>query len=303
VKLDEITYGTRDGFAEILLDRPDELNPISARRGGTRDQILWALDQAVADPAVRAVVLRGSGRCFSAGGDLTGNERRVSAAEEQEFVYRADSFHATVRSTPLPVVAAVHGYCLGAALALAASCDIVVADTSARFGVPEGRMGLVGVTPLVPVVGRQWAKFLVMTGELIDAEQARRIGLVLTVVAEQALGERCDELARRLSRMPAESVVLNKRAVDAVADAMEVAGIVAGRAHDALTLANADRATAPDGQSFREIMANRGIAGMKEARSQQWQIPWLTDSPDIPPQGVVSSPRPSAVGAARSTDG
>ena len=86
----------------------------------------------------------------------------------------ADAFHRRVREVPLPVVAAVHGVCLGAALQLVSCCDFVVAAESARFGVPEGRIGLVGGAPLVPVVGRQWAKFLILTGELIDANQALR---------------------------------------------------------------------------------------------------------------------------------
>jgi len=170
----------------------------------------------------------------------------------------------------------VHGYCLGAALSLALSCDMVVADATARFGVPEGRIGLVGATALVPVIGRQWAKFLIMTGELIDAEQACRIGLALTVVPEGTVRGRCHDLAGRLARMPAEAVVLNKRAVDATADATHMAGTIVGRAHDALTLACANDAAAPDGSRFRQILAGGGMPAMRAAREQQWQVPWLT---------------------------
>ena len=231
MELDEITYAVKDGFAEIVLDRPDSLNPLSARPGGTRDQILHALDEAGADPTVGAVVLRGSGRAFSAGGDLTGNKQRESAAGQQRFVEQSERFHAGIRASSLPLIAAVHGYCLGAAVSLAAACDFVIAADSARFGVPEGRMGLIGATPLVPVIGRQWAKFLIMTGELIDARQACRIGLVLAVVPDHVLVERCHDLARRLARMPPEGVTLNKRAVDAAADAAELPGSLAGRAH------------------------------------------------------------------------
>ena len=149
-----------------MLDRPDSLNPISARPGGTRDQILRALDEAGTDPTVGAVVLRGSGRAFSAGGDLTGNMQRESVAGEQRFVEQWERFHAGIRASSLPLIAAVHGYCLGAAVSLAAACDFVIAaDSAGTSGVPEGRMGLIGATPLVPVIGRQWAKFLIMTGE------------------------------------------------------------------------------------------------------------------------------------------
>jgi enoyl-CoA hydratase/carnithine racemase len=289
VDLDEITYAVKDGFAEIVLDRPDSLNPISARPGGTRDQILHALDEAAADPGVGAVVLRGSGRAFSAGGDLAGNRQRESAAAHRHFVERWERFHAGMRASPLPLIAAVHGYCLGAAVALAASCDFVVAADSARFGVPEGRMGLVGATPLVPVIGRQWAKFLIMTGELIDARQACSIGLVLAVVPEHALIERCHDLARRLTRMPPEAMTLNKRAVDATADAVELPGSLAGRAHDVVTLANSVRATAPDGRNFRRILETEGVAGVKRARDQQWRAPWL-DGVIFPPHVIEALP-------------
>jgi enoyl-CoA hydratase/carnithine racemase len=289
MELDEITYAVKDGFAEIVLDRPDSLNPISARPGGTRDQILHALDEAGADPTVGAVVLRGSGRAFSAGGDLTGNKQRESAAEQQRFVEQSERFHAGIRASSLPLIAAVHGYCLGAAVSLAAACDFVIAADSARFGVPEGRMGLIGATPLVPVIGRQWAKFLIMTGELIDARQACRIGLVLAVVPDHVLVEQCHDLARRLARMPPEGVTLNKRAVDAAADAAELPGSLAGRAHDVVTLANSARATAPDGRNFRQILESDGVGGIKRARDQQWRAPWL-DGVTFPPHVIEALP-------------
>jgi enoyl-CoA hydratase/carnithine racemase len=287
VELDEITYTAGDGFAEIVLSRPDALNPISARPGGTRDQIIWALAEAEADDTVRAVVLRGSGRAFSAGGDLTGNRPRESAAGQQQFMEQSERFHAGIRSCPLPLIAAVHGYCLGAGLALIGSCDIVIAADSARFGVPEGRIGLIGATPLVPVIGRQWAKFLIMTGELIDANQACRIGLALIVVPDRILVEHCRDLAGRLARMPTETVTLNKRAIDAAADAVELPGSVAGQAHDVITLSNSARATAPDGRTFRQILDREGVAGIKRARQQQWQAPWLAGA--IFPHHVIEA--------------
>jgi enoyl-CoA hydratase/carnithine racemase len=287
VELDEITYTAGDGFAEIVLSRPDSLNPISARPGSTRDQIIWALTEAEADGAVRAVVLRGSGLAFSAGGDLAGNPARRSAAEQQQFIEQSARFHARIRSCPLPLIAAVHGYCLGAALALVGSCDMVIAAESARFGVPEGRIGLAGATPLVPVIGRQWAKFLILTGELIDASQACHIGLALVVVPESTLVEHCHELARRLARMPAEAVTLNKRAIDAAADAVELPGSVAGQAHDVITLSNSASAAAPDGRTFRQILDSEGVAGIKRARQQQWQAPWLAGA--IFPHHVIEA--------------
>lgn len=267
----------RDGaIVEIVLNRPDRLNPISARGGGTRDQIVDALSSAERDVSVAAVLVHGAGRAFSGGGDLTGNAPRETAAEHAEFLAGADAFHARLRSSRLPIVAPVHGYCLGAALSLVAACDLVIAAQNAKFGLPEGRMGLVGVAPLVPIVGRQWAKFLMMTGELIDAETARELGIVLCVETDDEVLSRARDLASRLTRMPREAVALTKRTVDAVADASgDAAGRLAGTAHEAVTLANSAHATAPDGRSFRDIIATEGMDGLKQAQMAQYREPWL----------------------------
>jgi enoyl-CoA hydratase/carnithine racemase len=276
LELDEIAYAKSDGVAEVALNRPDRLNPISARPGGTRDQILRALADAEADPAIGAMLVRGEGRAFSAGGDLTGNAPRQTVAEHEEFLETAEAFHARLRDSRLPVVAAVHGHCLGAALALVASCDFVVAAEHATFGLPEGRLGLVGATPLVPIVGRQWAKFLILTGEPIGAALARDLGLVLRVEPDDDLLERARELARRLARLPREAVASNKRAVDAVADSSgDEAGRRAGLAQDAATLASSAGATAPDGRTFREIIDTEGVDGLKRARDAQYTGSWL----------------------------
>jgi enoyl-CoA hydratase/carnithine racemase len=276
MELDEISYEKADGVAEITLDRPARLNPISARVGGTRDQILWAVGDAEDDPEVGCVLLKGAGAAFSSGGDLTGNARRDTAYEQNEFLEGSEAFHRRIRGAQLPMVAAVHGYCLGAALQLVACCDLVIAAETARFGVPEGRIGLIGASPLVSIVGRQWAKFLVLTGELIDATRAREIGLVLTVEPDGELVERVRDLSRRLARLPREALLLNKRSVDAIADASgDAAGRTAGEARDVITLSNSDRATAPDGRTFRAIIDREGTAGMKAARDAQYTDPWL----------------------------
>jgi enoyl-CoA hydratase/carnithine racemase len=233
----------------------------------------------VADAAIGCVLVRGEGRCFSAGGDLTGNAPRETVDQHADFLAGTAAFHDRVRSVPVPVVAAVHGHCLGAALDLVACCDLVVAAESARFGLPEGRLGLVGVAPLVPLVGRQWAKFLMFTGEPIDAAGALRIGLCISVETDDQLLDRCRDLCGRIARMPREAIVLTKGTVDAVADAAgDAVGRVAGDEHDLDTLVASPGALAPDGRTFRQILESEGVAGLKSARAAQWQDPWLRPS-------------------------
>ena len=277
---DDISVSKAGAVIEVMLNRPDRLNPISARVGGTRDQIVQAITAAEDDPEIGCVLLLGAGRAFSAGGDVIGNEPRETPAEQIAFLEMSEACHRRLRAARLPLIAAVHGYCLGAAMSLVASCDLVIAAASARFGLPEGRMGLIGASALVPIVGRQWTKFLIFTGELIDAEAARELGLVLSVEPDELMLERARDLAGRLSRMPREAVLLNKRTVDAVADASgDAAGRIAALGYDAVTLTNGARAKAPDGRSFRDIVATEGIDGMKAAQVAQYREPWLGRSP------------------------
>jgi enoyl-CoA hydratase/carnithine racemase len=276
MQLDEITYAVDAGVAAITLDRPAMLNAISGRPGGTRDQIVHAIGLAESDPDVGCIVLAGNGKAFCGGGDLTGNARRHTEAEHRAFLEHADAFHRRITTSAVPVVAAVHGYCLGAGLLLAASCDFVVAGEGATFGFPEGRLGLVGAASLTSRIGRQWATFLMVTGESVTAERASEIGLVLTIEPDDELDERVRELARRISRMPRESVVLNRRTIQAAADA---AGDAAARAAaldgDTVTLLASARATAPDGRTFRSIIESEGMDGLKRARAAQYDTPWL----------------------------
>ena len=281
MELDEITYTLDDASAGavgiITLDRPDVLNAISGHEGGTRDQLLHALARAESDAAVGCVVVRGNGSSFCGGGDVTGNARRVTADEHRRFLETATQFHERLTGSAVPTIAAVHGWCLGAGVLLATACDLVIAGESARFGFPEGRIGLVGASVLTPVIGRQWAKFLMLTGEPITAERAAALGLVLTVEPDDELYERTLDLARRIARMPRDSVRSNRRAIDAVADAAgDAAARNAAIAGDAATLSVADLATAPDGRTFRSVIDAEGMAGLKRARAAQWTEPWLS---------------------------
>jgi hypothetical protein len=111
---------------------------------------------------------------------------------------------------------------------------------------------------------------------LIDADQARALGLVLSTEPANELLDRAFDLAARISRMPRDAVRLNRRCIDAVADAAgDAASRTALLAYDALTLSTSHTATAPDGRRFREILDTEGMAGVKAARDQQYSDPWL----------------------------
>ena len=179
--------------ATVCYDNADKLNAIDRAGAGA---LSAAIRQAGENPEVRIVVLRGAGeRAFIGGADI-----RAMAALTPEtarpFITSIHHACTAIRDAPVPVVARMSGYCLGAGLTVAASCDFRVADMTARVGVPEVTVGVPStiVAALLPrLIGWGRAARLAYTGETIDAEQAHDWGLVETLVPE---GELDDALAR-----------------------------------------------------------------------------------------------------------
>jgi enoyl-CoA hydratase/carnithine racemase len=274
-----IVYEVVHGVAHIVLNRPDKLNAIGAL---TREEIARALSEASDDAEIGCVLIRGEGRAFCAGGDLgriEGAPVPENLADNQRLNAEIMHFNAVIRGVRKPVIAAVHGLCLGTAMGFVAQCDFVVAADDTRFGLIEGRIGHPGATDLVPVIGSAWTKFLIYTGEMIDAWRAEAIGLVLTVEPADQLIARATDLAERLARMPREALGHNKAAIEAVLETSgRAAGRVAGREQDAITKTMSERARAPDGRLFGDILRSEGMAGMKAARALQYSENWLPKS-------------------------
>jgi enoyl-CoA hydratase/carnithine racemase len=264
------------GVARIRLDRPERMNALGIGPGSNRAELAAAVRTADADESIGCILLTAAGPAFCAGGDLTGVAPAVTPVDDYAFVSELGAFYEELRAVRTPIVGAVQGLCLGAGMSLAAQCDLLVAADDARFGLIEGRMGHPGATEIAPIVGAAWAKFLILTGELIDASQAERIGFVLAVVPAAELAARAVDLARRVAAVPRASAVMNKAAVDAMADAMgrQDARRV-GRAHDVTTKGAARQATAPDGRLFDDILREEGTAGLKKARDSQFTGRWL----------------------------
>jgi enoyl-CoA hydratase/carnithine racemase len=283
VPFEHILYEVSAGVAHVVLNRPDKLNAIGVQ---TREEIARALASASDDEGIGCVLIRANGRAFCAGGDLSriGDAPAPDTLEvNQRLNEQIMAFNAVIRGTAKPVIAAVHGLCLGTALGFIAQCDFVIAADDTKFGLIEGRIGHPGATDLVPVIGAAWTRFLIYTGEMIDAWRAERIGLVLTVEPAQQLLARATDLAERLARMPREALGLNKAAIEAVLESSgQAEGRIAGRARDAVTKTAASAARAPDGRLFEEILRTEGMAGMKAARGQQYLENWL---PKLGPKG------------------
>ena len=214
---DTIIVEHEDGRASILLNRPEVMNSLDA---ATVARFHSALDEC-ADS--RVVVIRGVGRGFSAGRDLS----NAAPLEEDARAILADLFNpliARIRTLPMPTIAAVHGPALGVGFGIAMACDIVVAAERSRLGSPFANIGCVldsgGHAALVQRVGPHRALELIYTGRLLDGAHAAEMGLVNEVVADDDLDERVDALATQIGNGPTAAFAASKRIVHAVADAI-----------------------------------------------------------------------------------
>lgn len=208
-----VLYETGDRIATITLNRPDRMNALSPDLEG---ELHAALDEAAADGEVRAIVLTGAGRAFSAGYDL-GREREAPETTRDALLRwtQTDTKHVEhmmhLMELEKPIVAAVNGWALGGGFWYSLACDITIASEQATFGQPEVRM-ISNTSFLFPaLVGWKEAHRYALTGDHFDAREALRIGAVNEVVPHDALMERARAMAARLALVPTDSVRLNKQ--------------------------------------------------------------------------------------------
>ena len=187
------------GVVTITIDHPP-LNVLSAQVGRELGE---ALDQIDDDPDASVVILTGSGdRAFAAGADIR-ELQRLSGSDAEEMTHRWHRLFRRIEGFRLPVIAAVNGVALGGGCELAMACDLRYASEKARFGQPEINLGLVpgwgGTQRLPRLIGRGRALELMMTGDMFDAAEAHRLGLVNRVTAPEDLMETVGELAGRMA--------------------------------------------------------------------------------------------------------
>jgi 2-(1,2-epoxy-1,2-dihydrophenyl)acetyl-CoA isomerase len=200
-----LLYEEDNGVASIALNRPEKLNAFDS---AMHDELYTALGGAADDERIRCIVLRGEGRGFSAGADLAQIVREADGDPDLGEYLRATYSRLVKRMVGIekPIVAALNGPVYGAGVGIALACDLRVAAQSAKFSVAFIRIGLMpdaGVTFLLPrVIGLGRAMQMSMLGDVVDAEEAYRIGLVNNVVADDSLSEEARNLADRLAAMP-----------------------------------------------------------------------------------------------------
>ena len=207
----------------LTLNRPAKLNALNSE---LRNALTEAIADAAADERVRVIALAGSGRAFCSGYDLS-EAAPPTAWQWRDVLERDIRATLAVWSCAKPVIAQVHGYALAGGLELAMACDLVVAAEGSQLGEPEIRFGSAPVTLLMPfVVGQKRARELLMTGDLIGAEQAERIGLINRVVPADRLAAEVDALADRLARVPPDVMAPTKLMLNRAMDAAGFAAAV-----------------------------------------------------------------------------
>ena len=222
----DILFETRDHVATITLNRPEVMN---AFRGRTCEELIHALQRAGYDRDVGAIVLTGAGeRAFCTGGDQSGHEDGGSYAGGRGVIgMPIDEVHTAMRDVPKPVVAKVRGYAIGGGNVLATICDLTLAAESAVFGQVGPKMGSVdpgfGTAYLARVVGEKKAREMWYLCRRYSAAEAREMGLVNEVVADDQLDETTEAWCREIAERSPTAIALAKRSFNA--DTESIRGI------------------------------------------------------------------------------
>lgn len=214
--MDDVLLIARDGALAILtLNRPEVLNALDAE---VIRRLATAFAEIEADAAVRAVILTGAGeRAFAAGADIGELSALEGPVAAERLARRGHALTLAIEQLRVPVIAAVNGFALGGGCELAMACDIRLASENAKFGQPEVNLGLIpgygGTQRTTRLVGMGMAMYLCLSGEMIDAAEALRIGLVQRVVPLADLLGEAKKLALTIAAKAPLAVSASKRAI------------------------------------------------------------------------------------------
>ncbi len=199
MEYENLLVSVGDRIATITVNRPKSLNALTP---STMRELSAALEEIAAREEIGVVLLTGAGeKAFVAGADIS-EMRQMTAVQAMEFSLYGQSVLERIERLPQPVIGVINGYALGGGCELAMACDLLVAADTAKFGQPEVNLGIIpgngGTQRLPRLVGRNLAKEMVLTGEMISAQRAYEIGLVNRVVPRAELMNAAREMAERI---------------------------------------------------------------------------------------------------------
>ena len=211
---ENIKYESRDNIAYVTVNRPKAMNALNMDVLNELYDVFTAIE---ADADIRAVILTGEGRAFVAGADIA-QMNQLNALEGRQMMIMGHKVMNLIVAIEKPVIAAVNGFALGGGCELSMACDIRIASEKAKFGQPEVGLGIIpgfgGTQRLPRLVGKGMAKYLIMTAEMIPAEEAYRIGLVEKVVPAESLMEEAEKLAKTIASKAPVAVATAKTAIN-----------------------------------------------------------------------------------------
>lgn len=211
-----VIFAVKDGIARIVVNRPEKRNALNI---AVRRRLIEILETVKEDEAIRVLIITGAGEeAFIAGGDL--NELKdFNAIQILKYLDTySQKLYTEFEQLPIPTIALIKGYCLGGGCELAMACDIRVASPDARLGLPELRHGVIpgggGTQRLVRLVGLGRAKEIVLTGSIVDAKEAERIGLINKVVPKNRIEKYVETLANKILSQGPIAVKMAKAALN-----------------------------------------------------------------------------------------
>ena len=251
------------GVRRITLNRPDKRNALN---NALRGEIIAALRDADADPAVRVSIVRGAGTCFSAGYDLGGGNAGqplpwYTAGGDGQWPRQVTEGWMSIWDLAKPVIAQVHGYCLAGGSELATGCDLVYVAEDARMGYPAVRFGVPDMQFHTWLLGMRAAMEMLVTGDSITGVEAVRLGWANRAFPATELDARVVEVAERIALLPPDIVQLNKRTVHR---AMEIMGL-----RDAIRSGTELCALATRQESFRRFIEEQLPKGLTRALQER----------------------------------
>jgi enoyl-CoA hydratase len=211
-----------EGIRRITLNRPEKRNALNHQ---LRGELLHALERGDADPAVRVMIVRGAGKCFSAGYDLGGGNVGQdypfhTAGGDSQWPRHVVESWMRIWDLSKPVIAQVHGYCLAGGSELATGCDVVYVADDAQIGYPAVRFGVPDMQFHPWLVGMRKGMEMLLTGDSLSGEEAVSYGWATRCFPMEELEARTLEMALRIAAIPADILALNKRAVHRQMEAM-----------------------------------------------------------------------------------
>lgn len=211
---ESLKYEVKDGIAYITVNRPKSLNALSKE---VLDELQKAFETVEKDSNVQIAILTGEGKAFVAGADIS-QMVDLTGIEGQDMMKQGAKVMNYIENISKPVIAAVNGYALGGGCELVMACDIRVASTKAQFGQPEVNLGIIpgfgGTQRLPKLVGKGMGKYMIMTAEYINAEDALRIGLVEKVVEPENLISTCEGIAKTIMEKAPIAIKAAKTAIN-----------------------------------------------------------------------------------------